>query len=445
MGGVSSILGNKQKEVDALTKELEATENKNKELNNKIESLNRNVNSTLIKDNVDANKLADCKQGTKTLYHEIKKSQNSEVQLKAKLAKITKELGTVNQKNVRLRNSLAVNSSNNSGATEKLVGTYENQIKLLKSKNEELQTKYKNHVSGVDEKRSSIEKHHTQSLNVMKEQNDQKLKELKERHKTEISNNRNNVNRGQAIQINELKKEHRNQIESLANRVGDQRKIHSEKHKEEIRSLKNALDKGVFKFDAERKELVKEKNWWKLRTNHLVKHDADRKVELRNCKEQVANFKYETTNAEKSYRKLKTEYDIMAKYVDFTVKKETVTIPFPVDKPVTIRIRHVDVHPEGFASISFIRNGNNETFKFKGNGGLIFINGTAETGRMGVGKGNHGGALKEFYGFKNDYVITCETVTGVNTWVFQTAPGVSSIKLTEKSNWGGLKNVSVKF
>ncbi len=145
---------------------------------------------------------------------------------------------------------------------------------------------------------------------------------------------------------------------------------------------------------------------------------------------------------EKDYKKLQKEYEIISKYKNFMVHNETKSINVVPENRYSIKINHVDVHPNGNAKITYyFVDGKKDVFKFRGNGGLEFINSKNVSKRFGMG--SHGAELKQHLGLLNTYTVVCSSVSGVNTWEFKSLSGVKKIVLEENSDWAGLKDVTL--
>ena len=197
----------------------------------------------------------------------------------------------------------------------------------------------------------------------------------------------------------------------------------------------------------------KEINTLKINENKNGKVAARQKEEysklLRQCDEKVkeislssAEHKKQLGILTKNYNNIQNEYKLLSKYKNFTVNNETKTITISPENRYSLKINHVDVHPTGYGKITYyFVDGKSDTFKFTGNGGLTFKN--SKNVSKTLRTGNHGLELKDHLGLSHTYTIICSSVTGVNTWEFKSLSGVKKIVLEEKSQWAGLKDITL--
>lgn len=252
------------------------------------------------------------------------------------------------------------------------------------------------------------------------------VSELKKKLKT-AEKEKENLKSQFAVNDTNLKTELRNQqtgdskrIETLRKRVIDQNK--------KIKKLETDRDTNK-KMSTDKNEEYKK----------LIKECDDRIKELSLSSN---GYKMQFDTLKKDYVKLQKEYDIVSMYKKFNVNNETKTIKVVPENRYSIKINHVDVQPAGYAKITYsFVDGKNDVFKFKGNGGLEFINSKGVPKRFGMG--SHGAELKQHLELLHNYTVVCSSVSGVNTWEFKSLSGVKKIVLEEKSNWAGLKNVSL--
>lgn len=183
--------------------------------------------------------------------------------------------------------------------------------------------------------------------------------------------------------------------------------------------------------------------------NVVVKQKEEYAKLLRQCDEKIKEISLSSTEHKKqletlakSYNNLQNEYNLLSKYKNFTVDNETKTITISPENRYSLKINHVDVHPTGYGKITYyFVDGKSDIFKFTGNGGLTFKN--SKNVSKTLRTGNHSLELKQHLGLSHTYTIICSSVTGVNTWEFKSLSGVKKIVLEEKSQWAGLKDITL--
>ena len=190
------------------------------------------------------------------------------------------------------------------------------------------------------------------------------------------------------------------------------------------------LIKILYKSLLEKKGKIRRYN----RENYILGKEVD------SLREANRKYKKESLECENKYDDLKKEYEIFVKYRDFTVHNETKVIKLVPENRYSLKINNVDVHPSGFAKITYhFIDGKSDTFKFRGSEGLEFIDCKNVSKRLGVG--NHSTELNNYFRHAHIYTILCSNITSAITWEFKSLSGVNKIVLYEKSSSQGLKNI----
>jgi chromosome segregation ATPase len=209
----------------------------------------------------------------------------------------------------------------------------------------------------------------------------------------------------------------KNKTNRLENNLGLLKK-ENEKALENIQSLQKEFTNSIEDLDGERKNIktLTESLLQKRNAFDLLKKEYDKIKQVGQCSIQRIG----------KYKRIRMMYPTF---------------------PTLVLIEHIDVHPNGYATIKFIYDNDVDTFTFKGNGGLQFIkNKSVKTAGKVVSdikrKGVH--SLLDFYPFSNKYKIECLEIVGVNTWMFKAPERVKYVELFHDSDWRGFMNITVK-
>ena len=294
-------------------------------------------------------------------------------------------------------------------------------------------------------------------LNQQYEVKLKKLKDKKEANVVKCTADEEAIRQSQQ-QMEELVKTHAKEVKALTDdlvKAQKQKPIETltAAHAAEMKKLQAA---HALKMEAEKRKanavldkLQTNEIQWEATRKSLKQDNKEAKIELEKAEQTITDLKKTASKTEQLAKRLKDERnqlkDILLelKYKKFQVNNTVppVSIDVVPKNKYSLKINHIDVHPAGFAQITYHFSDNTDVFRFKGNGGLEFVNSKKESQRFGIG--SHGLALKQHLGLRHDYQVICSSVAGKNTWEFKSPPGVSKIVLTEQSTWGGLRDATL--